>query len=156
MLHCSKTTVSTTICRNAQGTAPKRNAHDVATKGVLYVKNYDTPQLSPTPASTSAMRTITLPRSRKDNRIPRRAIREEGKVPSIKWSAKAPNACRPTCATPAPPDPALTGFVTALCVSELPFVFGYWLVSKFQFPLHGGQFRGLASVAHVKLVKDRG
>ena len=58
MLHCSKTTVSTTICRNAQGTAPKRNAHDVATKGVLYVKNYDTPQLSPTPASTSAISTI--------------------------------------------------------------------------------------------------
>jgi hypothetical protein len=126
MLRCSKTTASTTICRNALGIAPKGNAHDVATQGVLYVKNYDTPRLSPTPASTSAMRTITLPRSQKDKRTPRGAIREEGKAPGIKWSVKAPNTCRPTCAaTPVPLDSALTGYVTVLCVSESPFVFGY-------------------------------
>ena len=63
-------------------------------------------------------------------------------------SAKDPNACSPTCATtPVPPDSTLTRVVEVLCISKVPSVFGDWLVSKHQYSLHRGHFRGLTAVS---------
>ena len=126
-------------------------------EGVADTQVLDVAASSPPPASTSAIWTSTLPRSCSGARSPFGSMQRDRQAPRPILSAKDPNACSPTCATtPVPPDSTLTRVVEVLCISKVPSVFGDWLVSKHQFPLHRGHFRGLTSVAARCQMNDRG
>ena len=74
----------------------------------------------------------------------------DSEAPSPSWSANVPKACRPTwAATPVPPGSTLTRVVEVLCISKVPSVFGDWVDSHHQFPLHRGHFRGLTALPHA-------
>ena len=82
-------------------------------------------QLSPPPASISAIWTRTLPRSWTGSRSPLAGIFDESNEPSPNRSAKLPRACSPTWATtPDPPDSTRTRFVAVAFTLEVPFLLG--------------------------------
>ncbi len=96
-------------------------------------------QLSPPPASISAVCTRTLPRSCSGKRSPRGGIRAESESPSPNRSAKAPRACSPTWATtPAPPGSTTTRRVLVPFTLEVPSWFGCCCVDNNSFPYMEG------------------
>jgi len=82
-------------------------------------------QLSPPPASISAIWTRTLPRSCSGIRSPRAGIFDESNEPSFNRSANDPRTWSPTWATtPDPPDSTRTRVVALLFTLEVLFCSG--------------------------------
>jgi hypothetical protein len=114
-------------------------------------------QLSPPPASTSAIWTRTSPRSCNGMRSPVHGIRDDSESPRPRRSAEDPRACRPTWATtPAPPGSTVTRAVLLPFTSDVSFWSRDSGFEHQQFPLLEGLFRGRGVVSSRGGVNDRG